>query len=174
MLKWIQDSFCFHTTTICFTWSAFLMEGLRLCLFLWSQEWNIISRSSTDQEIKENRESLEPFHLKRPLVTSNTASYHVYTVPLCPPQTHQMLFVGLLSCVLMSKCMSVLNRWKKEVRSCQTVMASTAVMFECVAWFFFFHCVACMHLFDGSGCFIINSSHIRFHGLSSCCSVGKF
>lgn len=112
-----------------------LNGGLHLCLFLWSQEWNIISRSSTDQEIKENRESLEPFHLKRPLMTSNTASYHVYTVPLCPPQTHQMLFVSLLSCVLMSKCKSVLNRWKKEVWSCQAVMASAAVMFECVAWF---------------------------------------
>lgn len=145
-----------------------LNGGLHLCRFVWSQEWNI-SRSPTDREIKENRESWN-HSIWNAHLWPRIQLLIVCTPSLCPPQTHQMLFIGVLSCVLMSKCMSVLKRWRKEVRSCQTVMARAVWMFG----LFCFFCIAWMHLFDGSGCFIINSSHIRFHGLSYCCSVGKF
>lgn len=68
-------------------------------------------------------------------------------------------------------CAHVFSVRRGKERSCQKVMAIAALVFALVTWMF---CIVSMHLSDGSASYIRNSTHIRFHGLSYCCSVGKF
>lgn len=113
-----------------------------------------------------------PFETPTRELLSNTAFsiFHIPSLSLPFDQTSCTLVTGsMLSCV--SMCTSVVKRWRGTERLCEKVMLIAAVMCERVAWMF---CFALMHLFDGSACFIRISSHICFHGLSCCCSVGKF
>lgn len=147
--------------------SATFSEGISL-------ECHSSSRSSTDREIEGKRERWEWFHLKHPLMNCSRIqlslssvdppSLSLSTKPVAGSQCAQL-------CVHVEVCMYVLKRWRGTERLCQKAMVIAAVVSEHVAWTF---CIASMHLFDGSACFIRISTHIRFHGLSYCCSVGKF
>lgn len=62
---------------------SLLIRGLHPCCFIYWQECQSISRSSTGKEIKGRRESWESYHLKHPLMACSSIQIFLSAV-FCP------------------------------------------------------------------------------------------